>query len=192
MKKVFVISIFLICVFFIGIVSFFASPEETKNNISINNQIQNNVIENNNIDENIITTTSEEITVSHTATLIINKYYKDCGHTITSSVDVPYDMINMNKEEIEENYSSWKIVNFSKNEISLYKEFDGICNEHYIVGIENGYIVVYNLNEDNERNLYKKTEISTEYLTEGDVRELEKEIEVQGFSNLNALLENYE
>ena len=101
-------------------------------------------------------------------------------------------MVNMSKEDIEKNYPGWRIVEFSENEVSLFKEFEGMCNEHYLVEIEDGYIVVYNLNEDNEKKLYEKTDIDVEYLTNEDREELSKGINVIGYSSLNALLENYE
>ena len=59
-------------------------------------------------------------------------------------------------------------------------------------GVENGYIVIYNLNENNEKKLYDKTDIDIEYLTDEDREELYKGINVEGYSNLNSLLENYE
>lgn len=193
MKKVFIISVFFICMLIVMMVSYLMNPKESDSSISLNNQVlYNNIIDDNIIDENITQTTSEEKTVSYAATLIINKYYKDCQHTITSSVDVPYEMINMSEDEIKEQYPGWQVVEFSENEVSLYKEFEGICNEHYIVSMEDGYIVVYNLDEKMEKALYERTEISTEYLTDGDINDLKNGIEVQGFSKLNALLENYE
>lgn len=61
-----------------------------------------------------------------------------------------------------------------------------------LFGVEDGYIIIYNLNEDNERKLYEKTDIDVEYLTEEDREELNRGINVEGYSSLNALLENYE
>lgn len=193
MKKFFVILFtFIICLFLIFLIyKFSISNKENDNLISINNKIEENITEI--VDENILEETSqEERKISYKATIILNKYYKDCNHTITSSVEVPYDMVNMSKEDIEKNYPGWRIVEFSENEVSLFKEFEGMCNEHYLVEIEDGYIVVYNLNEDNEKKLYEKTDIDVEYLTNEDREELSKGINVIGYSSLNALLENYE
>ena len=65
-------------------------------------------------------------------------------------------------------------------------------NKHYIVNAENDYINVYYINEKNEKILYKKTEISTEYLSKEDVEKLEEGIDIYGIEELNKLLEDFE
>lgn len=133
MKKFFIVTCFFsICLIFIFLIYKFIIPEVDNNNsISINNRVEENIV--NDVNETALETSSEEKKISHSATIILNKYYKKCKHTITSSVDVPYDMINLTKEELEKQYAGWRIVEFSENKISLFKEFDGICNEHYLV-----------------------------------------------------------
>lgn len=133
MKKFFIVTCFFsICLIFIFLIYKFIIPEGDNNNsISINNRVEENIV--NEVNETALETSSEEKKISHSATIILNKYYKKCKHTIASSVDVPYDMINLTKEELEKQYAGWRIVEFSENKISLFKEFDGICNEHYLV-----------------------------------------------------------
>ena len=100
MKRFFVILFtFIICLFLIFLIYRFSiSDKENDNLISINNKIEENITEI--VDENILEETSqEERKISYKATIILNKYYKDCNHTITSSVEVPYDMVNMSKED---------------------------------------------------------------------------------------------
>ena len=41
--------------------------------------------------------------------------------------------INLTKEELAEECMGWEIKAFEPEEISLYKEETGICNEHYII-----------------------------------------------------------
>lgn len=191
MKKFFVFSVICICISIVICLGFFALKEENK--YTIENKNNSEIAESNSINHNVFEETSyEEEKISHIATLIINKYYKDCEHTMTSSIDIPYDMVNMNKEEVKEKYPTWEILDFNKNEVSIYKEFEGICNEHYEVSTKDGYIIVYNLDEDNERRVYEITDISTEYLPTGDISELKKGIRIEGITELNSLMENYE
>lgn len=133
MKKFFIILFtFVICSISIFLIYNYIIPEKkSDNSISINNNIKENIV--NDVEGNTIETSSEERKISYTATIILNKHYKKCNHTITSSVDVPYDMVNMSREEIEESYPGWRIIEFSEDKVSLYKEFEGMCNEHYIV-----------------------------------------------------------
>ncbi len=193
MKK-FIISIFLIISF---ILSIFAARVYFKENIDkkdvsikseTNKDVNDNKIEENEVEE----TLSEEKKVSNNANLIINKYYRDCSHTVTSNVDLPYEMVNMTEKEIKEKYSDWEVIDFDEKQVSLYREFDGICSEHYEVGIKNGYIAVYNLDEKKEKSLYELTDISTKFLPEGDINDLKKGIQIVGQLELNAFLEDYE
>lgn len=65
-------------------------------------------------------------------------------------------------------------------------------NTRYLVKDVNGYIYIYYLDDKNNETLYKKTEISTEYLSISDLDDLEIGIEVIGSEELNKLLEDFE
>lgn len=62
----------------------------------------------------------------------------------------------------------------------------------YILKSENSIINIYYINERNEEILYKTTDISTKYLSEEDIKELEEGIEVKGIQELNKKLEDFE
>ena len=63
---------------------------------------------------------------------------------------------------------------------------------NYLVKDVNGYIFVYYLDGDKNEFLYKRTTISTDYLSQEDKDDLEVGIEVIGIENLNKLLEDFE
>ena len=65
-------------------------------------------------------------------------------------------------------------------------------NLHYLVKSIDGYINIYYLDDFNEEILYKKTDISTEYLSVEDLDNLKHGIEVIGSKELNQLLEDFE
>lgn len=65
-------------------------------------------------------------------------------------------------------------------------------NRHYILRSKDNLIHVYYINENKEEILYKVTDISTKYLGEEDIKELEKGIDVEGLQQLNQLLEDFE
>lgn len=104
--------------------------------------------------------------------------------------------MNKTKEELEIKYEEWKIQSFKKNEIIFYKEQEGICNEHYIIKDNEGYVCVYLIYSNQEKNkqeiLVEVTEIITDYLPETDKRALKEGIKVVGRDKLNATLEDYE
>ena len=63
---------------------------------------------------------------------------------------------------------------------------------HYLLKDVYGYIEVYYLDENNDEFLYKKTDISTEYLSAEDIDDLQVGIEVVGIEALNKMLEDFE
>ena len=65
-------------------------------------------------------------------------------------------------------------------------------NTHYLLKDINGYIQVFYLDENNQEILYKKTTISTDYLSQEDLEDLETGIEVVGIEELNKILEDFE
>lgn len=62
----------------------------------------------------------------------------------------------------------------------------------YIIKSVEGYIYVYYLDKNNDEILYKKTSISTEYLSQEDIDNLEIGIEVEDSEEMNKMLENFE
>lgn len=63
---------------------------------------------------------------------------------------------------------------------------------HYLLKDIYGYIEIYYLDENNDEYLYKKTDISTDYLSQEDKEDLKVGIEVVGIEALNKMLEDFE
>ncbi len=141
--------------------------------------------------DNVEASSTEE-KVSPNAIFIIKKKFKGCGHITEQEAQLPTEIINKTQEEVEEMYGDFEIEGFSSNEIILYKEVEGKCNEHYKIKEEDGVIAIYNINEKGEETLYDKTGISTEYLTESDLENIRKGLEVYGKQKLNSFIEDFE
>lgn len=141
---------------------------------------------------NIIATNVNEEKVSPNATLVIKKYYKECGHTTKDYAEIPEEMVNMNEKEIEIEFSDWEIKGFSPSEIVIFKEIEGICDEHFVLREKDGNVAIYRIDVNNNEILSEMTEISTEYLTENDLAKLEEGIRAIGREELNSILEDYE
>ena len=135
---------------------------------------------------------STEEKISPNAKMTLNKIYSSCGHTISEQIELPEELVNMTKDQLANEYSDWNIDGFSENEIVLSKKFEGQCGEHYLLRDNDGIIAIYKINENNEEELLDETEISTEYLTETDLIEIQKGLRVNGLEELNKILEDYE
>lgn len=139
-----------------------------------------------------IETNSSEEKISPNCLITLKRYYNECEHTINEYIDVPNDLVNGTREDLEKEFPNWEIQKFSSNEIILYKEFDSNCGQHFILRNDNGKISIYKINENNEEEIYEKTEISVEYLTESDKVEIQNGLRVNGIEELNQLIEDFE
>lgn len=139
-----------------------------------------------------IETNSSEEKISPNCLITIKKYYKGCGHTTNEYLDISKELVNKTKEDLQKKYEGYEIQEISSTGVTLYKEYDGECGEHYVVREDNGKISIYRINENKEEELYEKTEISIDYLTETDKMNIKNGINVNGKEKLNQLIEDFE
>lgn len=190
MKKT-IIFIFFILVFLasMGVGYFYLN---TRNDQKKSNQARENEITPRDVENKYISTEQSEEKISPNASLIETIHYENCGHDVEKVQEIPKEVVNLSEDEFKERFDDWKVDFFSEKEISISKEVSSVCPNHYIVGVDDGIINIYKVNEDGEEELYEATNISLEYLPEKDQKEIEDRIEVIGKENLNALLENYD
>ena len=200
MNKVILIlvSIIIIIVSIITAVVIYNGEDEEQAKVSIKNIEENttNTLNNSNSinsdDQNVIETNVKEVRISPNAFITFKETYEGCGHTKVDFVEVPEDFVNLSKEELKDKYSDWNIEKFTDTDIILSKDFEGSCDEHFIVKDVNGVVTVFKIKEDGTEEEYQITDIATEYLTDTDKLEMEKGIRVNGKQNLNQLIEDYE
>ncbi len=142
--------------------------------------------------ENTIKANTQEEKTSPNCSMITKTYYSKCGHTKEEYTNLPGDMVNLRKEEIEEKYPEYKVDSFSSNEVVLSQEKEASCQEHYKVKDKDGQLIIYQILEDGTTKELEITGITTEYLPETDKINMEKGIEIVGKQNLNQLIEDYE
>ena len=139
-----------------------------------------------------IETNSSEEKISPNCLITLKRYYDECQHTINEYLDIPKDLVNGTKSDLQREYPNWEIQKYSNNEIILYKEFNSNCGQNFVLRDVDGKINIYKINENNEEELYEKTEISVEYLTETDKIEIQNGIRLNGIEELNQLIEDFE
>lgn len=139
-----------------------------------------------------ISTDSTEVKTTPNTRLVIKKYYADCGHTMADSAEIPGEMVNLTKEEFAEHYSGWDIEQFSKDEVVISKNMESFCGEHYLLIAEDGKVVLYSLDEAENRTLMETTEIVYEYLPETDKIILANGIFIYGNEELHKIREDFE
>lgn len=198
MNKVILIlvSIIIIIVSIITAVVIYNGEDEEQAKVSIKNIEENttNTLNNtiNSDNQNVIETNVKEVRISPNAFITFKETYEGCGHTTVDFVEVPEDFVNLSEEELKDKYSDWNIEKFTDTDIILSKDFEGSCDEHFIVKDVNGVVTVFKIKEDGTEEEYQTTDIATEYLTDTDKIEMENGIRVNGKQNLNQLIEDYE
>lgn len=196
-KKMFYISSFIIGIIFltsiIVTINIFKDDEKVEElDTKISENIEDECTEEYVEQEKFESVSSTDEKVSANAQLILKKYYKKCEHTINEYVELPPELVNMTEAEIQKQYSDWEIIGFEPNKITLYKELEGECGEHFKLKIEDEKISIYKIDENGKESLYEKTNISTEYLTETDLINMENGLEIYGKQELNKIIEDFE
>lgn len=197
----------LIIVFIVGLsVGLYTGTNSIENrNLSQNNNgnvepIQDVVIkkvqgkneeENNSGEENIVEVVRTEEKISPYAKLVIKKKFSKCNHTTVSIVDVPKELVNLPRKDLEEKYSGWEIEKFSSDEVILYREIAANCEDHFVLKEKDGNIAIYNETDEDEMNLIEILSVNLDLLSEEDKNNLQEGIKIYGKDELNSLIEDY-
>ena len=197
MRYILKILLAIVLIILIGCASYILLSEdkisENKgDNIYISEKIEDECTEEYEQMKNATAVSATEEKVSANAQLILKKYYQKCEHTINEYVELPKELINMTEKEIQEEFPDWEVIGFEKGKVTLYKEFNDVCGEHFKLKVEDGKIVVYIVNNDGTENVYEKTNISSEYLTETDLINMQDGLEIYGKEELNQIIEDFE
>lgn len=196
-KYAIIIIITLILGFLVGVYLYRINYSEKEyDNLKIAQKVEDECtdfaeLESNGMLKTIITNGQEE-KVSPNCLLTLKIYYKTCGHLIEKSQNIEQNLVNLTEEQLRKQLPEWEIQKFTPEQIVLYKELEDFCNEHYKLKIENGYIRIYELDEQNNEKLLKSTDISSEYLTKDDLEELKNGVEIYTKKELNKTIEDFE
>lgn len=162
--------------------------KQNKENIAVEFIATNEIVAN----QTALETSQVETKVSHDTEFALKKYYDECGHFTFQYAELPKELINLTKSEIEELYQEWEIEEFSTNELVLCQEINSICDEHYLVKLGENNIEIYQVGNAGSLSLYRETDISKEYLTAEDIETLGNGILVYGRGKLNSTIEDFE
>ena len=148
--------------------------------------------ENKTSENELVATSISSMKISPNASVVEKRYYKACDHLIREVKDIPVGLVNKGEEEIRSYYSNWKVEKCLNNEVIVYKEFEEICDEHYVIKDNNGVLAIYVENDENIQEWQEDTEIETGYLPEKDIEDFKVGVKVVGKTNLYNFLEDYE
>lgn len=143
-------------------------------------------------DEMVKPVTASKIKISPYATLIIEKYFKSCGHTALETLEIPKELVNMTEEELKQRYEKWEIKKFEEREIYLYREIDANCASHFVVKEDEGKVVVFAQITYNNMQKKQVTNIDFESLRDEDKELIREGVELYGEEELLSFIEDFE
>lgn len=153
---------------------------------------QNDAIEEIYENKAAVTTASTEKKVSPNTNFALKKYYDECSHFDYEEAELPKELVNLTKQEVEDYYDDWEVEKFTEDDLVLSKEINGYCNQHFLIRLDEDNVNVYRMGTLGELNEYKKTDIARDYLPEEDIESLEEGITVFGEGKLSSALEDFE
>lgn len=133
----------------------------------------------------------DEEKISPYAKITVEKYYKQCGHSTVEIYDVPKEMVNLTKEELQNRYKNWEIKKFTAKDIQIYREIDANCSSHYVLKEKDGYLAVYKAISKNMDELNSITDIEYASLKEEDKLALDAGIKIYGTDELSSIIEDF-
>jgi len=144
-------------------------------------------------DDTAVTNYGDTITKD---TIIIYKIlYTQCQNTTEEREPAKLELIGLNEKGFEEyvnkNLTNTEIQSFSKEQIVLEKRENRVCPNHYLISVNNGYIAIYQYDEDGVKQLVDQTGIPITILPIVDQEKLQRGILVETLEDVNELLEDY-
>lgn len=194
MKKEWILGVIAFILLIISIVLgiYVYNLNKTKDSNMLDSVQLAKIYNQNSLSNEIVSTSSTEERISPNCTIVEKEYYKDCDHIIRNETQVEDNLINYTKEELAKKYNGWNIEEFTSNRVTVYKEQEGFCPEHYVIRAHNGVLSVYTIDKDGIETLERETEIQTMYLPQEDIEKFEQGVQVVGNSQLLDLLEDFE
>ncbi|WP_432665407.1 BofC C-terminal domain-containing protein [Wukongibacter baidiensis] len=133
--------------------------------------------------------------VNKETNIMLKTYYSKTGEMDTKKIQIPITIVgaslNEFKSYIESNYSDWKIRSVSTKSASLFKQVEGYKPNSFVIQSNDGYVVIYRINEAGEKEVYEKTSISLSLLSETDKRKMEDGITVRSLDDVYNIIEDY-
>ncbi len=130
----------------------------------------------------------EPATLTKTATLKLSTLYA-CGHERSRLFPLPNELAEKSEAETIKLHPDWKILRFEEEFLEAEETLDTVCDNHFILKLQNNKIIVVQKNTPNE--IIMEEEISPSILTKEDKEILSSGISVNSEYELLEILESF-
>lgn len=188
---IFLFSLTLFLISFILGYQLMSKRINPQNNISQINQDEIDIHHNSDLE-----ILKEETLITPSTFIEERIHYTTCDHVTTKVTLVENEFVNMTKKEyaeyLENNYPSYKLIAFSSSKVTVGITKKHLCENHYIVGEENGIIAIFRIGENGEKILDKVfTDYPISLLMEIDQQKIIEGIVVDSEDELSEILEYF-
>lgn len=159
-KYIFIVLAVIIIGFTLGYVRTFISLDVPK--------------EKNEIKQNKYVGKIDKTRLSSQANLIFKTYYIKCGHEVTEKKSSNATFSGYTKEQLANKLNHWEIESFTPEQVTLKRKVDDICNEHFYIGIKDGYVSLFQGRPDLPSRVIEQTDIIADVLRKEDRAMLEE------------------
>lgn len=120
--------------------------------------------------------------------------YKECGHVMQNKV-IEYGSVFEDVKPVETGKATeagYTVVKDTDNILMFERNVQSKCSDHYLIKLEAGKVVIYNIKEDGKYGKFEETEIYETSLREDYIIKLNKGIEANTSEELYMILEDME
>ncbi len=125
-------------------------------------------------------------------TKIVYEYVYLGGHKEYNETLAPKNWQGLSLSEFKDIFDGWYVKEFSGEEVRLSKNMRVYSPKHYVLGVHDGYVAVFQKSSDNEDRVKEITQTPVESLPDTEQKRLETGIEFYGDGELVKILEDYE
>lgn len=155
-------------------------------------QTQISQMDNTNLNSLFVTpVVNSEVKIKKDGELTYQYYYTNDAITKEQVEPVPEFLEGMTRDQLQSVYTDWQIVYFAPDKVILRCKIEGKSDEVFYLGSYNGYLSVYEEDDQKKLKLKEKTEIPLTILPETERAQLEEGFYVQGEENLARILSDY-
>lgn len=125
-------------------------------------------------------------------TKIIYQYFYTQDRVMKKHIELaPEFLQGLDLEQLKSIYTGWQIVFFSPEQVILRCSIEGLSDEVYVLGEDDGFLAVFYEDEKNQLRLKERTELPLSALPDGEARQLREGMRVIGEENLAKVLADF-
>ena len=128
----------------------------------------------------------------HAGTKIVYQYFYMQDRVMKKHIEpAPEFLQGLDLEQLKSIYTGWQVVFFSSEQVILRCSIEGMSDEVYVLGEDEGFLAVFYEDGKKQLRLKERTELPLSALPDGEARQLQEGMRVIGEENLAKVLADF-